>query len=368
MKRMGLLLAVALSLIMGVSEARAAYEIREIVTLYPDKGVMAWDVNDNGVVAGSMIGDNNWVQAYVYENGVVTELPRFSGNKAEAYAVNNLGQLTGWCTSSSGNGNNNWHMARWDNSGGNWIASDLGTVSGNWCIGEDINEKGEISGGWYALNEVGLHLPSPAYGLPAGMNNLGGLAGHQGLSGYGINEKGEIAASGRDGNSVGRAAVWLPVAAYGLAAGFTDLNANSGTDDAQSVAINDAGQVAGYRHVSTVRADSFVWANGTFTFLPRLSSWYFMTARDINNSGVVVGSVDLSFGSTRKGFIWAGGSDVSDVQFVAELDAAGWSGCEFYGISNAGHICGHGTNPLGKPGAFVLVPPFKPTGTVCIVR
>src|SRR5258708_896575 len=95
---------------------------------------------------------------------------------------------------------------------------DLGTLGGDSSVGYAVNNGGQVVGGFTPAGSgnynVFLWLPAAAYGLPAGMNNLGSLGSS---IAYGINDSGETVGYGS------AAFVWLPVAGYGLPAGLSNL-------------------------------------------------------------------------------------------------------------------------------------------------
>ena len=329
---------------MGVSDVLGVYTIQEINNPYGAYDIRALDLNDAGMAVGYMKNSLGYPQPFVYENGAVTELPKYGGAyKSEAYAINNAAQaqVTGYMPTRVGI--YDWHKVRWDQgAGGAWPATDLGTVTGEvYAAGRDINDPGQITGGYNT--QVSLYLPTAAYGLPAGMNNLGTVGGVQ-SQGFGINENGEIAVQSQDSAGTWRAAIWLPTAAYGLTAGMTQIDA--GGTQSYSTAINDAGQMTGYRLYSGTW-DTFLWDNNVRIILPKVTGATHMNARDINNAGVVVGSIDLPSG--RTGFIW---DSVNGTQVLSEFSE--WSACEFYGISDTGYITGYGTNPSGVKVGFVV--------------
>ena len=126
---------------------------------------------------------------------------------------------------------------------------DLGTLPGGASSASSkINELGQISGS--AQNDDGdrpatLWLPSPAYGLPAGMNEIGNLP-NMVNSGGKLNDLGEIAGvSYNSDNTDRRGFLWLPQAAYGLPAGLNQLGDFGQGATAQSRQVNNVGQVCG---------------------------------------------------------------------------------------------------------------------------
>ena len=125
---------------------------------------------------------------------------------------------------------------------------DLGTLGGGNSTAFAVNNAGQVVGE-ADLNVNVYHaflwLPAPAYGMPAGMNDLGSLGGR--TTARGINQYGEVV--GGDNDYI-HPLLWLPFAAYGLHAGLNDLNSLPQIGAAGFIAtfaysINNNHQVAG---------------------------------------------------------------------------------------------------------------------------
>ena len=65
-----------------------------------------------------------------------------------------------------------------------------------YAVARGINDSGQIAGeGFYG--DATLYLPSAAYGMAAGMHSIGNLGGGRG-TGQAINENGEVIWSSKD--------------------------------------------------------------------------------------------------------------------------------------------------------------------------
>lgn len=242
------------------------------VNLLGDNTSRAYAINNEGKVVGAQeLGEELYDKAILWENGSMNNLGTFGGNRSLALDISNAGQIVGWAEIEEGNA----RAFLWEN--GNM--TDLGTPGGPHSFAYAVNERGQIMGLAHDGNGEDrsfLWLPEPAYGLPAGMNELGTTARR---SGGDINEDGEIV--GTTGDT--RPYLWLPEPAYGLPVGINVL-ATSGV----ASAIDDSGKVVG-----TTGATAFIWENGTMTNLNDLidpdSDWVLESAEDINDSGQIVG-------------------------------------------------------------------------------
>ncbi|MBU0617593.1 MAG: hypothetical protein KKI02_07740, partial [Planctomycetes bacterium] len=177
--------------------------------------------------------------------------------------------------------------------------NSLGTLGGNSSVARDVNDSGQVVGG--AQNSSSnmrpfLWLPTPAYGLPAGMNDLGTLGGdspriiHRAQA---INSSGEVIGLSYTAAGDARAFIWLPSAAYGLSAGMSDLGTLPGGDTSWAFGINDYGRVVGTSNVTGGDFHAFIWADGTLYDLNDLidpnDAWELEWVSDINNDGEITG-------------------------------------------------------------------------------
>jgi hypothetical protein len=221
----------------------------------------AYGINDNGIVVGESRDPANNTRPVMWTlaNGTATviDVAPGIGPNGRAYAVNNAGQVVG-----------------------------------------QLNEPNPIP--FNNFFQSFIYLPAPAYGLPAGVNILQ-APGIDTADNFGfplcINQLGQ--SFGRTGGGGWRPALWLPTPALGLPAGvnlfpgqvfpdeaFIRLNA-VGLAYAQFNAANNSGVAVGeagfirliqFPHPRFItESHGFIWRNGQFqlleSFLPLNSPW-----------------------------------------------------------------------------------------------
>lgn len=176
-------------------------------------GAIARDVNDSGQVVGYSNTSSGDFRAFITgANGVgMTDIGTLGvGRETIAWAVNSLGQVTGW--SYIGN------YPRAFITGPNGVGmTDLGNLGGNYVFAYDINDNGQVVG----YSEAGRNDPISAFITGpngVGMMALGRLNVFDTYSvAYGVNNIGQVV--GHSGNGTNRAFV-----TGGNGVGMLDLN------------------------------------------------------------------------------------------------------------------------------------------------
>lgn len=205
----------------------------------------------------------------------------------------------------------------------------LGGPQGN-GTGWAINNQGHVVGGSMPATDP-MYMPTlwPTPGTPVAL----GLLSHQPALAvaYGLNNRGQAVGS----DAFGRAILWNGTQA-------TELPSLGGSSS-EAMAINDAGQVAGWSFSSPSSGlQATLWQNGQPINLGTLggrSSW----ATDINSSGQIAGAADRAFGS--RAVLWTNG--------VAR-DLGTWHGHASFaqGLNDTGHVVGHDVDDQGASHAF----------------
>jgi uncharacterized membrane protein len=209
-----------------------------------------------------------------------------------------------------------------------------------------INDLGQVAG--VTNNRPVLWLRSPAYGLPAGANDLGTFPGWTTGQALSINNLGQIAGNTGSFNGSCRAAVWLPSPDYGMPAGWTCID----TYNSAGFSITNSAQVTGQGSTG-----AFEWQPSAANSLPAGTTMLPVPgvprAYDVNSHGQVVGETH-PVGSASSAFVYlpepAFGKP-SGVLGLVSPDGSTFS--QATGINEAGVVVGNVrlaiTTPLQRP-------------------
>jgi probable HAF family extracellular repeat protein len=160
-----------------------------------DAESLGYGINQAGDVTGLLRGRGNFDRAFVHSGGVLRVLGTLGGGFSSGHAINALGQVTGSATTGSGD-----HHAFLGDKG---TMLDLGTLGGAESFGLAINVHGQVTG--YSLSAppsvdasryAFLYTDGAIHNLNALV--LSGLASFKLFNATGINDRGQIAASGCD--------------------------------------------------------------------------------------------------------------------------------------------------------------------------
>jgi hypothetical protein len=313
---------------------------------FPRPATYAHGINNlQQIVGDATVLTDGWYHAFVWlptdaygMSSGMHELPILA-TQAHAWAISDYGVVVG---ESRLPGSLGPRAVRWDAANGQWVVSDLGSFSQAYSIAYGSNNLNQITGYATVIVPPGqsnthafLWLPAPAYGLPAGLNNLtAGLPA--GSIGRDVNELGQVVGRGPDWRPI----FWLPAPAYGLPAGVTQL----------SIANAFSPQVlAQYGLLAPFR--------GEFT--------------GVNNHGVAVGTMDFPFqlpngnyGTATRGIVWKNGQFLLTQQLLPPDSAAQYPIIYRTDESNdAGQIVATALNANSEGRGLVLTP--VPTSGDC---
>jgi len=331
----------------------------------------AYGINNGGTAVGSADdAADDWFASY-WVSGVIQSI---GGDRSTAYGINAAGQMCGESYFISA-----VHGA-FRYSGG--VLSDLGALGGDASRAYAINSAGEVCG-WAELGSPDydvhafLWLEAPAYGLLAGMNDLGVLAGYSRSEAYDLNDSGQTVGQASTNGSppISCPFLWLPSADYGLPAGLNDLG-DLGGSNGKAEGINNQGQTCGWSTMSDHgwNVHAFLWLPsadyGLAAGLNDLGALHagdtaYAYARAVNESGFIVGSAGPDDSTPPSAFVWDSVNGMRDLNDLVD-PIAGWGQLwEAWDINDLGQIVGRGVSPSGETHGFLLTPyPIIPEPTL----
>jgi probable HAF family extracellular repeat protein len=334
---------------------------------------VSYGINNNGLVVGeSETGSVDPLTGYpeyhavVWGQGGIKDLGTLGGSSSQAFAVNDWGQVVGVAANSvpdqySGGigpctGWNCWTVTTqqraflWE--GGN--LQDLGTLGGDDALAYFLNQRGQVAGVSYTNT-----APNPTTGNPTQdpflwengkMIDLGGLGGTFGVV-AGINNSGQVAGtSNLAGDQLYHPFLWD----RGV---LTDLGTPGG-DEAIAVAMSESGDVVGSGWTADYVWQAFLWRKGAMTVLGSLAGYNASEALGVNSTGQVVGYAGIGGTDISTAMLWENGGPMVDLNALV-IPASNPSNLNLeysHSIAESGEIIALGTLPNGDAAIAVLVP------------
>jgi len=158
-------------------------ELTDLGTLKPGFGTFAAGLNNRGEVVGygEMSRGYQDYRAFHWKDGVMTMLPTFGGDYGTAYAINDAGQVVGGATTLTG------HAHAYVYQQG--VMTDLGTLpGGDYSEAYAVNSHGDVAG-----VSTGQGPGMTAFRYRGGVMEEIGLLPHGDISyAYGINDTGDV--------------------------------------------------------------------------------------------------------------------------------------------------------------------------------
>jgi len=250
-------------------------------------------------------------------SATVTQLP-FAGR-----AINESGQVAG-----TGPGG---RAILWTASDG---AMDLGTLGGAIASGEALNDAGQVVG-W---SQVAGSLTTHAFLWTSGqgMQDLFVIAGM--TTANDINNRGQVVGSGPGPDGKTHALLWTP------GVGTRDLGTLGGLFTASiAYAINEAGDVVGDSFMPNDPSGlhrAVLWRPGQRIRDLGTLGGQGAVARDINESGQVVGEALTEFGPHRA-FLWTEAHGMQDLGSVGNFNSSAFA------INDVGVVVGETDSEFG---------------------
>jgi probable HAF family extracellular repeat protein len=314
------------------SATAATYRVRNLGSLGGFSS-FAFAINDANVVVGtSATGPVGVSHAFVWKNGVMTDLGTLAGGTwSEARGINNDGVIVGWSRNAAGA----MKAIRWMN--GN--KRNLGTLGGRNSQALAISPTGVIVG-WAEVAGGQRHAFRWENGI---MRDLGTLPGGNSSTAADINRGGAIVGSSTTASGEDHAFRWKD----GV---FTDLGTR-GTQYSAASGINSMGQIAGVTGPPPDAVGQDLDVQDGFMFhrdvWDRSVGFGHLreVVNDISPTGIIVGysedprAEDPDY--AEQPWYWENGVNT----FLPRLNP-GHSGA--YGVNRAGNIVGYGTSATGR--------------------
>jgi len=298
-------------------------------------------ISNDGHVVGAMSVGSGLVEAFMWRNGVLTDLGDLGAVHDNSYAlgINDAGQAVGFSRLGDAPFEGPDVPFVWQSG----VMSVLPGTQTN-GVAAAINNGGTVVGAIGTPgDERAARWSGGAWSLLTGLTGVPGGA-------RAINEAGQIAGTYEQAGGT-HGFLWE-------AGVVTDLRDLPGGDDFTLVnALSEIGWVVGESAGADAR-HAFLWRAGIgmvdLGVLPSgggLGSASF----GVNASGWVVGESGVAGPVNKRAFLWSGDTGMLDLNELLG-PAAGWLLTSAFAINDAGWITGIGLNPDGQSRAFVLTP------------
>lgn len=300
-------------------------------------------INGAGQVVGIGTGPRANPQAFLWQNGTVTDLPTLGGLRAWALGINASGQVAGWAEQADGSRRG----VVWE--GG--TATELAPLPGDtYSVAAAINDLGEVVGSSYTTDERFGRAVRWDNGVPTALPVPAGALGSNALL---INNAGHVVTWARTTAGFSRPGLLRD----GRLIDFGPLppGAQLATPKGLNAADTVVGELDGFRGGT----HPFAWAGGAYHDLG--SSYQgmgydsFSYAQGVNNVGQIVGSIGTG-SYTRVPAVWRAGGLVTFAPHPSCCPNFTMKG--FTAVNDLGVMVGTGSDSdtPGQPG-FLLAPP-----------
>ena len=294
-------------------------------------------ISENGVIVGYSQMSETAARAWVWRYGIgMTDLGSFGGADSRAFAVGLDGRVYGYAQDAGGA----QRGFVWENG----VLADVGSLApGDVVNVEAVNASGVLAGATTSGGgQLGFTLSG---GTMTALPALAGAPVPANAAAYDINDAGRVA--GVSGWIYGGTRAFRTEAG-GVLVSLGTLGAN----DSTATAINAGGQVVGYSTAANNDTHAFIFNDGTgMTDLGLLAGGHDARAWGIDDAGDAVGTAENSAGQARAA-LWMAGGTIQDLNDTIPINS-GWLLEEARDMNNSGDIVGFGTIG-GQQHAFLL--------------
>jgi probable HAF family extracellular repeat protein len=307
--------------------AAPAYQVQDLGTLPGDYASAAMGINQAGDVVGWSLGPTG-TRAFLYTAATgMTALPSPAGRPVTtARSVTDTGFVVG---NASTGGTDIGHAVRWQSG----TVRDLGTLgTGLFSDARGVNAAGVTVGTSYTAGGGLLGIHAFRYDNTAGLVDL--TPGVDDAHAEAVNDAGQVTG-------------WRNSRAFRLTGGtFADFGVPTGFASSFGFAINRSGQVAGHVQSASGNAEKIFRFTDASGLVVLGGVGQFNRANGINAAGDVVG-VGQPVAGLRQGFVYTDSQGMQGLNALVD-PAAGWFVLGAGGINDAGQIVGWASGPQGQ--------------------
>lgn len=347
--RFGLVLAGLIFLGLGVEIPPApgpqtpGYTITELGTFGGAQSA-ALSINNSGQVAGFAETADGRSVAFVYTDGTMFNLGTLGGAESYAYRISDSGFVIGRANTADGK---NHAFVTILNSSMVDISSLDSMLGGSFSVSLGINGLGQVVGYFHTADEHMAAQNRVFLYSNQQVTDLGTFGGADGIV-TAINDSGQLAGS----YGAEPRADYSERTAFLYSDGKVINIGTLGGKVTMATDLNNAGQVVGYSQTRRGNDHACLYSGGTPNDLGVLPGGTHSLAHGINNTGEVVGASDSAI-STLHAFIYSGGR-MRDLNSLIPANS-GWVLTEAREINDSGQIVGAGIKD-GNQRGFLLTP------------
>jgi probable HAF family extracellular repeat protein len=258
----------------------------------------AYRINDNGIIVGRAQDLSGRFHAFVTTiNGGAIELtsldPRADGDFGAALGVNSVGEVTGYYTTAGPHmsARNRVFFYR------DFRVEDLGTFGGEDGVVVAVNDRGSLAG-FFSSEPHADYAQHQSFLFTGGKLVPIGSLGGQLTTARDLNNQDEVVGDGDAGQGDHHGFLF----GGGI---LRDLGALAGGRQSAAYAINEPGDIVGYSEGPDASARAVIVTAGVMRdlngLIPSGSGWVLTEARDINDTGRIVGTGWLN--GEQRGFL-----------------------------------------------------------------